>query len=232
MSPRILPIALILVLAALLPHRSWAQEWPRCNPVNPSAEDGPSSSDGNSVVAVPGWTTTGGMTVVGYGTAGPFPAVPFEEYAPSSKFFCGGPLSTLATATQTTPIQGGVTEFEDHPGFWSLYVTATFGGWQSDQAGPRLRVTLLDAEMMPLTEVLMTHTNSISFIIPGNPLVGALGFKNIPPGARFVTTTIELEGLPGQYNTSLVDDIFVGFVYPDAVRPTTWSGVKRLIETR
>jgi len=225
MSPRIL---LIILLAMALPKYSWAQTWPSCDPVNPSAEDGPSSPDGNSVVAIPGWTTTGGMTVVGYGTAGPFPTVPFEDYAPQAKFFCGGPLSTLATATQTTPIEGSVTNFEDYPGLWALSVYCTFGGWQSDQAGPRLRVTLLDAEMTPLTEVLMTHTNSITFITPGNPLVGARGFETIPPGARFVTTTIELEGLPGQYNTSVIDDIFVGFVYPDAIRPTTWSGVKRL----
>lgn len=86
--------------------------------------------------------------------------------------------------------------------------------------------------MAPLAEILMSHTNSITFVIPGNPLVGARGYLEVPRGARFVTTTLGLEGLPGQYNTSVLDDIFVGFVYPDAVESRTWSSVKRLFETR
>ena len=196
---------------------------------NGNAEDGTASPDGHSVVAVPGWSTTGSFTVVPYGASGPFPSTPINTRStPQQNFFCGGPTDTLSTATQTKLILGESTQFETVPGFWSLLVSATMGGWQSDQIGPRIRLTLLDAQQNPVAEHVLTHTNGTLTIFPTSALVEVYRRCDIPPDVRFIRITIELEGLPGQYNTSLVDDLVINFGWPDPVRSTTWSGVKQL----
>jgi len=198
---------------------------------NPSAEAGAASPDGNSVVVVPGWQTTGSFTVVQYGTAGPFPSVPFEDStSPQANFFVGGATSTLSTATQLVALTGDVEWFESYPNWYHLWVSASLGGWRSDTAGPRIRLELLDAAQSPISMRVISHTsNDVHVINPANPsMIGVRFTEPAPPGFRYLRVTLELEGLPGEYNSSLIDDLFIGFVYPDAVEPTSWSRIKTL----
>jgi hypothetical protein len=171
---------------------------------NPSAEAGAASPDGNSVVAVPGWTSTGSFTVVQYGTPGPFPSVPFENsYSPQSKFFVGGPTATLSTATQLMALSGDVDWFESYPNWFHLWVTATFGGWRSDTVGPRIRLELLDASQALIATRVMTHTDNVYVINPALPgQVSVRHTEAAPPGFRYLRVTMELEGLPGEYNAA------------------------------
>lgn len=61
---------------------------------NPGAQGGSASSDGNGVVAIPGWDTFANMTVVRYGTSG-FPSTRRgSAIHGGSKFFSAGPLDT------------------------------------------------------------------------------------------------------------------------------------------
>ncbi|TPW15907.1 MAG: hypothetical protein FD129_821 [bacterium] len=220
-------VTFLMFLCMILQPRMSAAQGLYFHLSNPYAEDGPVSPNGNTIVAVPGWTTTGSLTVVAYGTPGPFPIEPDDGAVGDSKFFCGGPGDTLSTATQlVTLTEAEWTELSlVHD--WVLVITADMGGWASDDAIPSIEVTMLDLNMSVLDMHTLTPTSGTISHYANTSVIGAWG--TYPPsfGVRFVRVTIRLRGLPGEYNSSMVDDVQVAALYPDPIESTTWSRLKR-----
>ncbi|HRY50596.1 MAG TPA: choice-of-anchor D domain-containing protein [Candidatus Paceibacterota bacterium] len=72
--------------------------------LNPGAEEGPASSTGLEVVAIPGWITTGNFTVGKYGSPG-FPGVSeSQRITGGSQLFFGGPGNAFSSAIQTVDL--------------------------------------------------------------------------------------------------------------------------------
>ena len=77
---------------------------------NPGAEAGAGAAD-NTVVAVPGWTTTASFTAVVYGIPG-FPLASEGAPAGGVNFFAGGPDASLSTATQVVDVSASAAQID------------------------------------------------------------------------------------------------------------------------
>jgi hypothetical protein len=175
---------------------------------NPEAEAGKGSTDG-SVVPVPGWIETNGVTftAVKYGATGGFPTA--ASPGPTSRgknFFAGGPgdENNSIVASQTvklkafsTPIkQGGV-----------KYVLKGFlGGMgeENDQALVEIDFRdkdgfFLDSALLPA--VTATDRNGTTGLLKRS--VTGL----VPAAARTITVQLILDRIDGTYNNAYADDL-------------------------
>jgi hypothetical protein len=191
--------------------------------VNWGAEDGEASPDGMTSVDVLGWTVTGSLTIVAYGTPGPFPSI---GPGLTGQFFAGGSSLGLSSANQIAQIPQQHWECIDEGfGLCSISASALLGGWSTDADSTRLLVTVLDGQSNDLSMFVVSpsyipggHTGSYAQVCSE--------IREIPPGARAVNVRLEMYGVEGSYNNGWADDIQAGISYNVPTIPTTWGSIK------
>jgi hypothetical protein len=198
-----------------------AQGWPVAL-INNSAEDGTASPDGMTAVTIPGWTVTGSLTVVAYGTPGEFP--PTGEHM-TGQLFVGGPGSGLASASQTALIPEDAWGCIDVGGFCYVHVMAVLGGWEAEEDSARLVVTVLDGQSAELLRFVVGPVTAADRGQVTKFMTYTRGVA-MPVGGRAVKVQLEMYGVDGSYRNAFADDIVVSIVYPDPALPSTWGGIK------
>ena len=107
--------------------------------VNGDAEAGPAASPVGAPITPPGWTTTGGFTVVAYGTTGGYPSS--TDPGPpdrGQKFFAGGNAAT-SSVFQTIDVSANSADIDQDK--VSCDVTAWLGGFSTDDDQATFTVT-------------------------------------------------------------------------------------------
>jgi hypothetical protein len=176
--------------------------------VNGDAETGAGSSDGYSVVLVPGWTTQGNFTVVQYAAGGGFPDVntpgPAERGA---NFFAGGPVNVASSATQTIDLSSYAAAIDT--GRQTYTLSGYFGGWSSQGDNATLTINFKDTANQPLGTATIgpvtnvERGNQTAFF---NRTINGL----VPAQSRNVEVSLQMTRYLGLYNDGYADNLFLG----------------------
>jgi hypothetical protein len=171
--------------------------------LNPGAELGAGSSDGNDVLFVPGWTTTGNFTSVIYGASAAPVAYPGPAFG--SNFFAGGPNTGSDQATQIIDVSNLATQIDAAQ--IQFVLSGYFGGYLFQNDSASLFATFFDASDNSLgTSVVIgghnsTYRNDISQLLFDS------GTGSIPVGTRSVQITLAMEKTEGFYNDGYADNL-------------------------
>ena len=191
--------------------------------VNGGAEAG-AGGNGNTVVAVPGWTTTGRFTVVRYDAGNGFPAAA-SPGSPTrgANFFSGGPSAFNASASQTIALGGfdGLGALID-AGAVEFTLAGWLGGWDRQDDNAVLRAQFLgdDAGVLGSASIgpVLGYDRGLVTGMLFRSVAGAL-----PVGTRSValtlTMTVPNQGA-GDYNDGYADDLSFTLARPAAPATT------------
>jgi hypothetical protein len=205
-------VSLAMLAAALLSAAPASADLPAGNlVVNPGAEAAPGATDSSSQVALPGWTVTGFLTAVAYGTS----AFPTTEDATrlggGANFFAGGPDGDVNTASQVIDVSAGAAEIARGV---SGTLSAQLGGYASQDDNATVSAQPLDAAgaaIAPptaLPAVLSAEREGISDLLSKTTSV------SIPLETRKILVTITATRTSGQYNDGYVDNVSFSFGGP------------------
>lgn len=192
---------------------------------NPDAEDGSASPDGQTVVQVPGWTTSGNFTVVGYGTPGEFPTT--GDPGPSNRgnnFFAGGPDNATSTALQVIDVPSGWEGVIDG-GWVGFQMAGYFGGFAAEEDNAILDLACKDAQGAVLSSAAIGPVTAAD---RGNQtgLLARWWAWQVPPGTRRFDLLLTMTRVDGSYNNAFADVLYFELFVVDPVEPTTWGGIK------
>jgi hypothetical protein len=183
---------------------------------NPGAEAGPGARS-DSVVPVPGWTTTDSFTAVQYSWAGG----DLSATAPGppdrgKNYFFGGPSSETSTGTQVIALPASFSATN------ATYVLSGWlGGWDGQDDNATLFVTWQDAQgnalgaahravtglptgfststqIGPVTEAQRGRTTELLYRRVSGP---------VPVGTAMVKIVLVMQGPDGQDNDGLADNL-------------------------
>jgi hypothetical protein len=169
--------------------------------VNPGAEAGPASANGNTIESVPGWNTAGNFTAVQYGAA-------FITNQPSvgggSNFFAGGPSNALSSAWQDVDVSGIASDIDADAAACTL--SGWLGGYLTDGDNTVFTAYFLNAS---------GQTNQSLWIGPVTPAQrnNQTGFlyeqssARIPIGTRTIRCSLVMTRSNGAYNDGYADDL-------------------------
>lgn len=192
---------------------------------NPGAETGPASPDGQTVVPVPGWMTSGNFTVVGYGTPGEFPTG--SDPGPpnrGSNFFAGGPNNASSTASQMYEASQQ-DAFEIDLGYVSFTMTGYLGGFADEEDHAVVAVIYKDAQ----GEILSSATIGPVTAADRNNRTGLLldyVDGSVPVGTRRVELILTMTRVDGSYNNAFADGLSIVLISPLPVEQSTWGRIK------
>jgi hypothetical protein len=205
-------VSLAALAAALLLAAPARADLPAGNlVVNPGAEAAPGARDSSAQVPLPGWTVSGFLTAVAYGTSS-FPTTEDgTRLGGGANFFAGGPDGDVNTATQVIDVSAGAAEI-------SRGVTGTLsallGGYASQDDGATVSAQPLDAAgnaIAPptvLPAALSAERKGLSDLLPRTARV------SIPLDTRAIRITITATRTAGQYNDGYADNISFSFGEP------------------
>lgn len=193
---------------------------------NPGAEDGAASPDGQTVVPVPGWMTSGNFTVVGYGTPGDFPTA--TDPGPSDRgdnFFAGGPDNASSTALQVIDVPGDDIGQID-AGWVGFEMYGYLGGFADEEDNAVLSVVYKDAQGAILSSTTIGPATAAdrgnqTGLLSQFPVWGV-----VPPGTRRIELILTMTRVDGPYNNAFADNLFIWLIVADPVEPSTWGGIK------
>jgi hypothetical protein len=178
--------------------------------VNGGAEAGAASPDGNSVVAVPGWTTSGALTVVAYGTPDPsFPPFPSPtDPGPGDRganFFAGGP--TLGDSNATQLVNVAAAAFLIDSGQVTYDLSGYLGGWTNQEDNAVLQITFKQGSLVlgsaEIGPVLADDRGDVTGLLERS----TSGL--VPVGTRQILVTLQMTKDPsvGIYNDGYADSL-------------------------
>ncbi len=122
--------------------------------INGNAEVGSASGNGYTVVAVPGWTTSGNFTVVNYNTSGGFPT--YTDPGPAnrgSNFFAGGSNNGSSSATQIIDLSGSASIIDT--GNVGYDLSGYFGGFASQDDNAILTTIFLNGGSSSISSAVL-----------------------------------------------------------------------------
>ena len=172
--------------------------------VNGNAEAGAASGDGFSVVAIPGWTVTGNLTVVKYGTSD-FPSAGGPGLANrGNNFFAGGPSNGSSSATQTIDVSGGATTID--AGGVSFTLSGFIGGYLTQNDNAALTASFRGAGNNQL------GTASLGPVLSADRggatgLLSQLASGLLPVGTRSIVIVLATNRTAGTYNDGYADNL-------------------------
>jgi hypothetical protein len=183
--------------------------------VNGGAEAGV-GTDGNSVVPIPGWSTTGNMTAVVYGSSGGFLSA--TDPGPADRglnFFAGGPSNGLSSISQVLDVSNVAGDIDG--GGVNFSLSAWLGGFDGQDDNAVFSVIFQDSS----SAVLGSTSLPPVFSADRGGLNGLLfestaGF--ILPGTRNLLFTLTSTRLAGDYNDGYADNL--SFVAAAPAAPT------------
>jgi hypothetical protein len=187
--------------------------------LNPGAEAGAGSVDGNDVLPIPSWITTGNLTSVQYGAS----AAPVASPGPAfgSNFFAGGPNTDTDDATQFLDVSN-LSSLIDLSEI-SYVLSGYFGGYLAQNDDAKLFATFLDASNATIDTSKKaggfnsTHRDNISQLL-FDSVSGV-----IPVGTRSIEITLKMTKAEGFYNDGYADNLsFVATSLSPAPEPSAF----------
>jgi hypothetical protein len=172
--------------------------------LNGDAEQGVGASDG-APVAVPGWTATGGATLVPYGGTAGYPLL--TDPGPQNRglnFFCGGMADASSVLTQAISLSAYATTIDSGTSTFALQ--GYLGGYGGQDDNATLSVSFLNAGGTAL------GSSSIGPVLSADRS-GATGLLlrsttgKVPAGARAATVTLTLTRVSGTANDGYADGL-------------------------
>jgi len=183
--------------------------------LNPGAEAGPASATGDDIIAAPGWSSTGGFTVVALGAVdAPVPPNPFF----GNNFFSGGPGFDTSTGTQTIDVSN-LSSLIDINGI-VFVLSGYFGGYLTQPDNATLKATFFDSTN---TKISALKIGGITAADRGDEtaLIHDQGSGFIPVGTRSILITLQMNRLQYSYNDGYADNL--SFVAQATPEPGTWT---------
>jgi hypothetical protein len=184
--------------------------------VNSDAESAAGAGDFNSVVAIPGWTTTGNFTTVQYSIGDNTDLNPsFSSLVGGgANYFAGGPNSASSTASQTLALSSDLNPGIDSSTV-SLDLSALLGGYQDQNDSMKITVTYLGASNQSLGSfqvgpVLASDRNNDTSL-----LSRSASKQLLPAGTRSIRFVMDAERTDGSYNDGYADNL-VAMIVPRA----------------
>jgi PEP-CTERM motif len=171
--------------------------------VNPGAELGAGSPDGNDILSVPGWITTGNFTSVQYGAS----AAPVVAPGPGfgANFFSGGPNNPTNNATQIIDVSNLASSIDS--GQIAYVLSGYFGGYLFQNDNASLFATFFNGSNTSLgISTVIGGFNSTSRADISQLLFDS-GTGFIPVGTRSVLITLEMTRTEGFYNDGYADNV-------------------------
>ena len=189
--------------------------------INGNAEAGAGSADG-SVVAIPGWTVTGEMTVVTYQNTSGFPTL--SDPGPVNRglnFFAGGPSSSLSTMSQLVDVSGAATEIDAAQ--VSYVLSGFLGGYSSQADRATLSVDFRNAAgtvigSAAIGPVSNTERNNLSGLL----FREATG--SVPAGTRSLDVKLGATRVEGTANDGYADNLFLAMTMGTGGGTSTTNG--------
>jgi hypothetical protein len=202
-------VSLAALAAALLLAAPASAALPSGNlVVNPGAEAGPGATDSSAQVPLPGWTVTGPLTAVAYGTSGFLTTDDASRLGGGVNFFAGGPDGSVNTASQVINVAGAAPEIAKGV---TGTLSALIGGYATQDDSATVSAQPLDAAgtaIAPptvLPAVFEADRQGITNLLPRTAQV------SIPLDTRLIVVTITATRSAGQYNDGYVDDVSFSF---------------------
>jgi hypothetical protein len=171
---------------------------------NPGGELGPGSLSGNDAESVPGWATSGGLTVAVYG---PGSGIFTNSPGPADRgtnFFAGGYQSGTTWATQDFDLYSRSADID--AGNLACNLSGWFGGWLAYDDNARLTAYFIDdfgqtTGSLTAGPVLAADRTNVSGLF----LRGAA--TNIPPGTRTIHCVLLMTPTFSTYNNGFADNL-------------------------
>ena len=173
--------------------------------VNGDAEAGAGSTNGDTLVAIPGWIPTGGFNVDAFSPASDtIPAGIPGPPNPGTNFFAGGPTNTLSSASQAIDVSSGATLID--AGVVRAELTDWLGGYDGQDDNAVLTATCLSASsatlgqfsLGPVLSVDRGGLTSFLFRAATNP---------VPSGTRQIKLLLTMTRQSGSYNDGYADNL-------------------------
>ena len=172
--------------------------------LNGGAEDGTASTDGSTLVAVPGFTPDGNFIVIGYGVGGGFPLAgdpgPVDR---GNAFFAGGAENDHSFATQLIDLTSGAAAIDAGASF---ALQGWLGGFSGQNDHAVLQISFLDAARQvlgsaALDSVYASDRDGLTGLLQRNA-TGA-----VPVGTRSVSVLLDMTRTDGSYNDGYADNL-------------------------
>jgi hypothetical protein len=190
----LLPVLIALTLAGSAAHAAGPGLLQ-----NGDAESGPGSTD-NSVIAPPGWTTTGTFTAGKYGANG----LPAAVAGGGGNLFAGGPGSAVATATQTVDVSANASAID--AGTMRATLSALLGGWEDQGDEASVEAFFVDTSQTVLGSFAIGPVTAAD---RGGKttLLARTKTQSVPPQTRAIRVVITAERASGVYNDGYADNV-------------------------
>jgi len=212
-APRLAVLA-ALVAAVVVPIASGStsrRAAPTPNLIrNGGAELGRAVTNDSTVVAsIPGWTRTGGFTVVRYGSSGGFPEAAVSTAIHGGRnFFAGGPANPNSGATQAISVSRFAAAIDK--GSLTATLTGDLGGYSTQSDSLTVVATFLDASGASLGSV------RIGPVTPGQrksttTLIARTATARVPAKTRGVSVVLRAVRTDGSYNDGYADNLSLIF---------------------
>ncbi len=176
--------------------------------LNADAESGQGSKTGDTIVAIPGWATTGNATVANYeakSTTGSLPS--FGSPGPAQRgknFFSGGPSNAASSVTQELDLTDRAVRID--AGSLGFVLSGYFGGFENQNDAAKLTATFRDASHTVITSSIV---GGVQASARGN--YTGLSFRTlsstVPPQTRYVTFRLSFDRTEGSYNDGYADNL-------------------------
>ncbi len=172
--------------------------------VNSDAEAGGLGPTSNTVVAVPGWTTTSTFTIHQYGDSN---YMLYTDPGPSNRgnnFFYGGPGGTPSTGTQNIGVTGGAGLI--NTGNVSFALSGWFGGYDGQDDNAVLTASFLDANNILLGSSSIGGVSS-SDRNGASGLLFRASNGSVPVGTQNINVLLTMTRLQGSDNDGYADNL-------------------------
>jgi hypothetical protein len=173
--------------------------------VNGDAEAGAGSANGDTLVAIPGWSATGGFNVNVFGTGSDtIPVGTPGPQNPGTNFFAGGPTNALSSASQTIDVSSGATMVD--AGLVRAELTGWLGGYDGQDDNAVLTATYQSGTSATLGQLSIgpvlsaDRTNLTSFLFRA-------ATNAVPAGTRQIKLLLLMTRQAGSYNDGYADDL-------------------------
>lgn len=174
---------------------------------NPGFEAGPSSPNGQTVVAPTGWISIGSATVVPYGAGAEFPTLASPGPANrGNNFLAGGPNNSLSQVVQQIDLSALATQIDANNADFNMGAWLGGYGMQDDLA--RVVIVWADGSANSLrTDTLVGPSAQVRGGVTG--MDGFWTSSRVPVNTRQALVTITLSRVIGPYNNGYIDNLWL-----------------------
>lgn len=218
-------VAVLAVLAVAAPSAHAAI--PQGNLLaNPGGEGVPGATDASTVVAPPGWASSGNLSLVQYGAPAFLTVADGVRLGGGQNVFAGGPDNPSSTASQVIDVSGAAAEID--AGKVTATLSGQLGGYASQLDSVNVTATFASGSPLQIGPVTAADRDSVT------TLLGRSARAAVPAGTRQITVAINALRQDGAYNDGYADNIALTLsegalpVFNKSVAVKTVSGTVRV----